>query len=263
MLGYLFRIFSCLFFSSHSFGSRWRNLSPWNGRFVAGECTRKRSLYSCGCSVMNQCMPGGLPGRLVGTPFAVAVSAISILYTSDHKSLDAERGSCLMHTHWNTVSNNRQSLSAFPVFLNRAWFDCVSSVCCNAAYCGSSSSTFPGQGFESQSRQLFRFFSFSQLFTTVNQWRILFEELYRSINMSCHSESHHKKLPWLGFEPQTWKRGTGTATAYCFTLCSNGCSLGNLLFLRQDNHVHTCTAVYAYNSVWTDETSGRFRSAGK
>ena len=89
------------------------------------------------------------------------------------------------------------------------------------------------------------------------------EELCRLINTSCHSESHHKRLPWLGFEPQTWKRGTGCATvcciaaharhtvkplcegregkrlmtAYCFTQCSNEYSLSSLLFPRQDNHV--------------------------
>ena len=37
--------------------------------------------------------------------------------------------------------------------------------------------------------------------------------------MSCHSESHHKRLPWLGFQPQTWKRGiwsrSGTGTVRC------------------------------------------------
>ena len=66
----------------------------------------------------------------------------------------------------------------------------------------------------------------------------------------------------LGFEPQSWKRGicSGTGTharhavkprcrgrqgkcpviAYCFTQCSNGCSLGSLLFPRQDNHVQRC-----------------------
>ena len=73
-----------------------------------------------------------------------------------------------------------------------------------------------------------------------------------------------EKLPWLGFEPQTWKHGiwnkTGTATvcwharhavkprcrrkegkrpmtAYCLTQCSNGWSLGSLFFPRQDHHV--------------------------
>ena len=66
-----------------------------------------------------------------------------------------------------------------------------------------------------------------------------------------------EKLPWPGFEPQTWKCGiwcgTGTATArcggkegkrpmmaYCFTQCSNGCSLGSLLFSRQDDHAQWC-----------------------
>ena len=66
-----------------------------------------------------------------------------------------------------------------------------------------------------------------------------------------------KKSPWLGFEPQTWKRricsGTGSATvrcrgkegkrpmtAHCLTQCSDGCSLGSLLFLRQDNHIQRC-----------------------
>ena len=73
-------------------------------------------------------------------------------------------------------------------------------------------------------------------------------------------------LDW-GFGPQTWKHGTGTATvywiaaqsrhavkphcrgeqgkrpmiAYCLTQCSNGSSLGSLLFTRQDNHVQRCT----------------------
>ena len=78
-----------------------------------------------------------------------------------------------------------------------------------------------------------------------------------------------KKWSRLGFEPQTWRRRTVTATvcwitahvrhavkpccrqkqgkrsmiAYCFTQCSNGCSLGSLLFPGQDNHVQRCTYV--------------------
>ena len=48
-------------------------------------------------------------------------------YTFGHDYLDAERASCLMNTHWNTVSSKRPS--------------------------STSNSTFPGLGFESQSRQ--------------------------------------------------------------------------------------------------------------
>ena len=69
-----------------------------------------------------------------------------------------------------------------------------------------------------------------------------------------------KKLPLLGFGPQTWKtwnlmwkwnchstlkrkRGKAPDDAYCFTQCSNGCALGSFLFRRQDNHVQRCTTV--------------------
>ena len=71
---------------------------------------------------------------------------------------------------------------------------------------------------------------------------------------SLENGKNPKKLPWLGFEPQTWKRGTGTATAcwipahtrpsvklrcrgtqgkrpmiaYCFTQCYNGYSYANM-----------------------------------
>ena len=67
-------------------------------------------------------------------------------------------------------------------------------------------STFPGLGFESQSRQfhvsrsgvripvkaIFSLFSFSQLSATVNQWRIFFRKLYQLVNMSDHW-SHIRK----------------------------------------------------------------------
>ena len=45
---------------------------------------------------------------------------------------------------------------ALSLFLSTAWFDCVSNVCCNSAYCASSK--FPGLGFESQSRSFFQVF---------------------------------------------------------------------------------------------------------
>ena len=38
-------------------------------------------------------------------------------YTSGHDYLDAERASCPMNIHWNTVWSNRQSQGAFPLFL--------------------------------------------------------------------------------------------------------------------------------------------------
>ena len=88
-----------------------------------------------------------------------------------------------MNTHWNTVWSKRQSKGAFSVSPPQRGLT-VSSVCWNSACCGSSSSTFPGLGFKSQSGQFFRFFSFFQLSATVNQWRIFFEEFYRLINMS-------------------------------------------------------------------------------
>ena len=76
-----------------------------------------------------------LQGQLeTGKPAKVCVCSASICFcvfisTSGHDYLDAERASCLMNTHWNTVWSNRPRSIA--------------------------NSTFPGLGFESQSRQLF------------------------------------------------------------------------------------------------------------
>ena len=87
------------------------------------------------------------------------------LSASKHDYLDAERGSCLMNTHWNTVSSNgdHRALSLyFQIPRVQVW------------------SSNPSQN------HFFRFFSFSQFSATVNQWRIFFEQLYRSMDMSCH-----------------------------------------------------------------------------
>ena len=103
--------------------------------------------------------------------------------------------------------------------------------------------------------------------------KILFEELCRLIDTSCHS----KKLPWLGFEPQTWKRGvcsgTGTATArcmakegkrlmiaYCFTECCNGCSWYSLLFPRPE--VYNAIQFYFWWFVWPDKLLRYFTLIG-
>ena len=37
------------------------------------------------------------------------------------------------------------------------------------------------------------------------------------------------------------KQGKRPMISCCFTQCSNGCSLGSLLFPRQDHHVWRCT----------------------
>ena len=87
-----------------------------------------------------------------------------------------------MNTHWNTV---------------------CSTVCSSST----SSSRFPGLGFESQSRSFFRFFSFSQLSATVNQWRIFVWITFIDSLIWVVIRVTSQKLPWLGFEPQTWKHG--------------------------------------------------------
>ena len=82
------------------------------------------------------------------------------VYTSGHEYLDSERASSL----WTLIGALCEAIGnhrALPLFSSTAWFDCVSSLCCNSPYCASSSSsstsnsTFQGLGFESQSRQLF------------------------------------------------------------------------------------------------------------
>ena len=66
--------------------------------------------------------------------------AITFCYTSGHDFLDAQRGSCLMNTHWDTVSSNRNH-KALSLFSSTAY--CASST-------STSNSTFPHMGFEPQ-----------------------------------------------------------------------------------------------------------------
>ena len=93
----------------------------------------------------------------------------------------------------------------------------------------------------------------------INQSKKLFKK-YSPLIDRCRKlreGKEPKKLPWMGFEPQTWKHGVcsgiGTATVrwharhavkprcrgkerkrpmipHCFTQCSNGSSLGSFLF---------------------------------
>ena len=105
---------------------------------------------------------------------------------------------------------------------------------------------FPGLGSESQSWQFFHFFSFSQLSATVNQWRKFFWitlsidqyelvigvmsqkvaltgvrtpnlETWNCLDWGSNPKPGNVELPWLRFEPQTWKHRIwcGTATPRC------------------------------------------------
>ena len=102
--------------------------------------------------------------RLPNAPVEGAFHTIHIAYTSGHDHLDAERASCLMNTHWNTVWNNKHhwALSLFsstaacaaihhtvpvPVPLQISRFQVWGS---NPSQ---GNSTFPGWGFQSQSKQ--------------------------------------------------------------------------------------------------------------
>ena len=81
-----------------------------------------------------------------------------------------------------------------------------------------SNSTFPGLGFESRSRQFFVLWLQRQLISINQSIKLL--KKYSPLIGRCRKlgkGKKAKKLPWLGFEPQTWKRGiwngpvTGTA----------------------------------------------------
>ena len=102
--------------------------------------------------------------------------------------------------------------------------------------------------------------------THINQSKKLLENILHWLTVAESWERMKKteKLPWLGFRTpdlETWnlkwnwnchgvlncrtrrcggKEGKRLLIAYCFTQCSNGCSLGSLLFPRQDNHVQRC-----------------------
>ena len=81
----------------------------------------------------------------------------NVTYTSGHESVDTERLSCLMNTPL------EHCVKRFPSFpLQRAVAVSVPLAI----------PRFQVWGSNPQSRQFFRFFSFSQLSATVNQWRI-------------------------------------------------------------------------------------------
>ena len=153
-----------------------------------------------------------------------------------------------------------------------------SSTACCASSSSNSNSTFPG--FESQSRQAFVLWLQWQLILINRQSYSKSILHWFSVAKSWEKEKKRKKGSWLRFEAQTWKRGIwsgiGTGTercggkegkrpmiAYCLTQCSNGCSLGSLLFPRQDYLVERCTTlrVYLHNHtvpsslVWVDDFS--------
>ena len=84
-------------------------------------------------------------------------------HTSGHANLDAERGSCLMNTHWNTAWNTGYH-RALSLFSSTAW-------------CGSSTAnfTFPGLEFESKSWQ---FLWLQWQLLLINQSIKLFKQIF-------------------------------------------------------------------------------------
>ena len=109
--------------------------------------------------------------------------------------------------------------------------------------------------------------------THINQWIKLFQNILHWLNVaeSWEKEKRRKNCLDWNLSPQAWKRGmwsgSGAATvcwitaharhavkprcrgrqghrpmiAYCFTRCSNGCSLGSFLLPRQQIHGQRCT----------------------
>ena len=158
-----------------------------------------------------------------------------VLYTSGHDYLDAERVSCLMNTHWNTVWSIRCNRGTFSVFLYRAWFDCVSSVCC-----ASSISSFHVWG--SNPRQG-TFFDVAPMTIHINRSIKLFKQIFSiglTVAESLEKEKSQKRLPRLGFEPQTWKRGIWSGTGPLLHTETNGvwriCSF-DCLFVKKNEKI--------------------------
>ena len=102
-----------------------------------------------------------------------------LISTSGHDYFDAERGSCLMNTHWATVWSNRKhrALSLF------------SSTACCAISSSIWNSTFPGLGFESQSRQLC---DVTPMTTHINQSIKFFKQIF-SIDRPLQKVGRRKK----------------------------------------------------------------------
>ena len=168
-------------------------------------------------------------------------------YTFGHDDLEGKRASCLMNTHCNTVWNNRhhRALSLwqfqfhFKIHLSRSGVPVpVKAIFCDVT---------PMTTHFNQSIKLFKKYS-----PLIDRWRKL------------RRGKKPKKWFWLGFRTpdlETWglkgnwnchgvvdcsaprcrgKEEKRPLTTHCFTQCYNGCSLGSLLFPRQDNHVQKC-----------------------
>ena len=58
------------------------------------------------------------------------------------------------------------------------------------------------------------------------------------------------------------KTGRAPYDAYCFTQCSNGCSLGSLLFPRQDHHVQRCITTVVCRAGFLEWRVSLFRGRG-
>ena len=126
--------------------------------------------------------------------------------------------SCLMSTHWSTLWSNRAlSLFSFTECVLTACRACAAIQCALAVPVPLKIPRFQVWGSNPSQGNPFSTFLPPPKFL---QWSIdgeyFFQELYRLIGMKLSLESHHKKLPWLGFEPQTWKGGiwcgSGTGT---------------------------------------------------
>ena len=102
--------------------------------------------------------------------------SVPLYYTSGQKSVDVEKGNCLMNTYWNTVWSNRHH-RALSLFSSTAWLDCVSRACAAiqrivAVPVPNHISRFQAWGSNPLVEAIFSLFSFSQLSATVNQRRI-------------------------------------------------------------------------------------------
>ena len=158
-------------------------------------------------------------------------------HTSGHEYLDAEKGNCPKNTHWDAV------------------WSVLYSVLCQFQF------HFKFQvsrsGVQIPVKAIVSVFSLLPTFRNGQSMETISLQNFIHWLKCVVIRFTSQKWLWRGFEPQTWKRGiwcgSGTATArcrgkqekrhmtaYCFTQRPNGCSLGSLLFPRQDNHVPRC-----------------------
>ena len=166
------------------------------------------------------------------------ISKFSFMHLSGHDYLDAERADRLMNTHWNTVWSNRHH-RALSLFSSTAWVWLrVSMPWQFQFHCKFHVSR---SGVRIPAKIFFSLFFLPPTFCNGESMENIFPNNFIDWLIWVVVGVPSKKVALTGIWTPDLERCNLKWNTQWFTQCSNGCSLGSLLFPRQDNHVQRCT----------------------